>query len=482
MNVVVTRNPDMASRHVLGIIGSQLAAKHDSVFLLPTGSTPLKLYGLIAEAVGLGKMSFSNAATFNLDEYLGIEKDSPQSYNRFMWDNLFGKIDIRKENVAIPEPNPEDPDRFCSEYESRIRHSGIDIAIIGIGENGHIGFNEPGTSFSSVTHVASLTKSTVDANSRFFDSGKDVPKRAITAGLDTIMAADKIILLAFGKNKASAVKQAIEGGVTEKTPASVLQNHKDVTFVMDTDAASMLESHDKQPPSIGKVSMYSEFNLPAGKKILFFSPHPDDAAISAGGIISALAEGNDVSQIIMTSGFHGITGDRKVERIRKREDETRNEAKTLGIESIFMNCEFYDGDGGIVISDLIRTRELVEKIKPDIIFVPQKSDPHPTHILARKTVLLSIPKGIEIWEYETPWGLFGHSEFNACFELSEARMDNKLKAIRMHSSQLERTRFDTAAKNIGETRRIILTEQILDFGVSSIETQPYLELFNITKS
>jgi glucosamine-6-phosphate deaminase len=482
MDLVITSDQDIASRHVLGIVCGQLEVKADSVFMLPTGSTPLRLYGLLAEAVSLGKTSFSRASTFNLDEYLGIDRNDPQSYYRFMWDNLFGKIDIKKGNVSVPDPNPGNTAEFCREYESRLRDSGIDIAIIGIGENGHVGFNEPGTPFSSETHIAELSSSTISANSRFFRSTKEVPSKAITAGLKTIMAADKIILLAFGKKKALAVKQALEGSVSESVPASILQQHRDVTFVLDKDAASMLKVSNPRPPLIGKVKLYSNFNLPAGKNVVFFSPHPDDAAISAGGLLSALAEKNNVHEMIMTSGYKGVCEDKKISSMRRRENETKREADVLGISTIFVHCDFYENNSGIEISDLQKINALMKKIKPDIIFVPHKSDPHPTHNMARETALISIPKGVEVWEYETPWGLFGHNKFNACFEFSERLMGKKLEAIRMHTSQLERTRFDVAARNIGEMRRIIITEQILDYGEQPIKTQPYLELFNITRS
>ncbi len=483
IQTIVAENSDMASRHAADIVFRQLEKKPNSVFMLPTGSTPLKLYSLLAEIVESGKISFSKAITFNLDEYLGISKTHKQSYHRFMWENFFGKIDINRKNVSIPEPNPKNTEKFCKAYEKKIKKAGLDIAVLGIGQNGHIGFNEPGTSFESKTHVAELTKSTIKANSRFFKSEKQVPKKAITAGLKTIMQAKKVIVLAFGKNKAKAVKEALEGKVSEKVPASILQRHKNTVFVLNKEAASMLKKKDNDPPLINGIKIYSDFNLPKGKKIAFFSPHPDDASISAGAILSSLAEKNKVFEIIMTTGHRAINGGKtKNQRIFAREKETRAETRILGTKPIFLQNTFYDNGKDIMERDIKKIRKLMKKIKPDIVFVPQRFDTHPTHILARKTAVASIPHNVELWAYETPWAMFGYKKFNACFQFSEKTMRKKLNAVKMHKSQVERTRFDTAAKNIAEIRRITIAEQMFSqHGKKPLETKPFLELYNISK-
>ncbi len=240
VQIIVAENSDIASMNVAGIVQEQLEKKPNSVLLLPTGSTPLKVYKRLSEMVETGTVSFSEAKTFNLDEYYGIEKSHPESYHSFMWKNFFGKIDIKKENVSIPESNPKDADLFCKQYEERINEKGLDLALLGIGVNGHIGFNEPGTSFDSITHVTDLTKSTIEANSRFFESEKDVPTKAITAGMKTIMNAKKVVLMAFGKNKAEVIRDALEGEVSESVPASILQKHENAIFILDKDAASLL--------------------------------------------------------------------------------------------------------------------------------------------------------------------------------------------------------------------------------------------------
>ena len=483
VQVVVAENGDIASRHAAGVVCNQIGKKRHSVLLLPTGSTPLRLYELLAEMVEAGKLGFSEAITFNLDEYLGIQEGNPESYHSFMWKNFFGKIDIKKANVHIPNSNPENAEAFCREYEKKIARTGIDLAVLGIGENGHLGFNEPGTPFSSGTHVAELSKSTIKANRRFFASEKDVPKKAITAGLKTIMQAKKVMLLAFGKKKARAVKEALEGKISEKVPASILQKHRNAVFVLDTEAASLLTKTSPLPPIIGNVRLCSPFNLPKRKKIVFFSPHPDDTAISAGALVSALAENNEVIEAVMTTGHRAIDGKKNREqRIRAREQETRLAAKALGTRPVFLKCRFYDNSKEIIEADMRNIRNLLKKAKPDIVFVPQALDMHPTHALSRKTALASVPGHVELWAYETPWSLFGHGKFNAAFEFSEEAMQKKLKAIREHRSQIERTRFDIAAKNIAGFRRITIAEQFFSqLGKKPLQTQPYLELYSISK-
>ncbi len=483
MQVVVAGSEDIASRHVADLVSKQLHEKQNSVFLLPTGSTPLKLYNCLIDMVQAGKISFEKAVTFNLDEYQGIGNKHRQSYHSFMWNNFFGKIDINKRNVSIPESRPKSVEKVCKGYEKKMRNTGPDIAVLGIGENGHIGFNEPGTSFGSVTHVASLTKSTIKANSRFFKSKEEVPKKAITCGLKTIMTAKKVVLIAFGKKKAKAVRNALEGPVSEKAPASILQRHKNALFVLDREAASLLKKTQVYAPEIENVKIYAEFNLPKRKRIVFFSPHPDDAAISAGAFLSTLAEKNKVFEIIMTTGHRAIdSGLSLKQKMREREKETRLEARVLGTKVFFLRGRFYDNGKDIHESDIRKIRALMRKLKPDLVFVPQKLDPHPTHVLSRKTALASIPGNVSLWAYETPWSLFGHKKFNAVFEFSEKRMKTKIKAIRKHKSQNARTRFDRAAKIIAEFRRITIAEQMFSqLGKTPLETKPYLELFNISR-
>ena len=208
--------------------------KPNAILGLATGSTPVGVYQKLSEAYRNKEVSFKNVKSFNLDEYLGLPEGHDQSYKFFMYDNLFKNIDIDLKNTNFPS--------VSNNYDSLIEQSGgIDLQILGIGRDGHIAFNEPNTSFESMTHIADLTKETIEDNSRFFNSIDEVPTKAVTMGLSTIMKSKKIVLLAFGKNKAQAIKDTIEGPINEKCPASILQRHKDVTIYCDLEAASLLK-------------------------------------------------------------------------------------------------------------------------------------------------------------------------------------------------------------------------------------------------
>ncbi|MBP9992138.1 MAG: glucosamine-6-phosphate deaminase [Bacteroidales bacterium] len=215
-------------------------AGHPFVLGLPTGSTPIGTYKELIHLCSTGKVSFENVVTFNMDEYIGIPEDHPESYHTFMWDNFFRYINIKKENVNILNGNASDPDEECRRYEEKIAaYGGIDLFMGGIGPDGHIAFNEPGSSLTSRTRKKALTTDTIIANSRFFDHDIDkVPKTALTVGVGTIMDAKEVMILANGHNKARALYHAVEGAINHMWTISVLQNHQRGIIVCD-DAATV---------------------------------------------------------------------------------------------------------------------------------------------------------------------------------------------------------------------------------------------------
>ena len=219
----------------------QVLQKPNSVLGLATGSTPLKPYGQMIELYKKGVVDFSGVTTFNLDEYVDLDVNDKNSYHSFMHENLFDHINIPEENINFLDGNAADPEKECREYEKKIKAAGgIDIQLLGIGSNGHIAFNEPADCFQRWTHVVTLKESTVKDNSRFFKSIDEVPTRALTMGIGSIMQAKKILIIAIGENKAKAIKQLIDGNVTPMCPASVLQFHTDVTLMLDKAAASLI--------------------------------------------------------------------------------------------------------------------------------------------------------------------------------------------------------------------------------------------------
>ncbi|MDD2807304.1 MAG: glucosamine-6-phosphate deaminase [Patescibacteria group bacterium] len=244
MNIIVAKNYDDLSAHAAAIVADQIIKKPNSVLGLATGATQLGLYQKLVELYHQGSLSFSQVTTFNLDEYFGLANDDSQSYHYFMFENFFKHLDIKKENIFIPAGSISmtEVGPYGQKYEAAIKIKGdLDLQILGIGENGHIGFNEPGSDFNSVTRLVSLSDNTIKANARFFSAPEAVPRQAITMGLATIMSARKIILLASGKSKAAAVAQALSGEVSEAVPASVLQRHQNLTIILDTEAAVMVK-------------------------------------------------------------------------------------------------------------------------------------------------------------------------------------------------------------------------------------------------
>ena len=238
MNIIKVKNYKELSMQAAGIVAAQISRKKNTVLGLPTGQTPLGMYQELIKRFRKGEIDFSQVITFNLDEYYGLSPEHPQSYNYYMWQTFFNNINIKKENVFIPDGVTKDVQKECRYYESLIeKKGGIDLQFLGIGDNGHIGFNEPATALDSKTHLVNLSQATIEANSRFFNDIEEVPRKALTMGMGTIMKAKQIILLASGMKKAPAIAKTINGKVNTEVPASLLQLHRDVTIIVDKDAA-----------------------------------------------------------------------------------------------------------------------------------------------------------------------------------------------------------------------------------------------------
>lgn len=229
------------SRKAANIISAQVIMKPDCVLGLATGSTPIGLYRQLVAWYEKGDLDFSEVRTVNLDEYKGLSRENDQSYYYFMHHNLFDHVNLPAENSHLPNGMEPDSDKECRRYSELIRSmGGVDLQLLGIGHNGHIGFNEPGNAFDNDVHCVNLTQSTIEANKRFFASADDVPKQAYTMGIKTIMQAKKILIVASGEDKADIVRDAFFGPITPKVPASVLQLHNDVTLVADEAALSKI--------------------------------------------------------------------------------------------------------------------------------------------------------------------------------------------------------------------------------------------------
>lgn len=239
MQLYIYDNAEQVAKATSLMFASQLLEKPDSVFGFATGSSPIKSYQEIVKLYEQGIIDFSRATSFNLDEYVGVPYSSPVSYHCFMQDNLFKHINLKES--FVPEGLEEDSEKACRSYDEKIRScGGIDIQLLGIGRNGHIGFNEPADSFSKGTQIVSLTKSTIEANKRFFEKEEDVPRTAISMGIMSIFEARKIVLIATGEDKKEAVFGLVKGEIDPRLPASVLQLHKNCVVLTDRAAASLI--------------------------------------------------------------------------------------------------------------------------------------------------------------------------------------------------------------------------------------------------
>lgn len=245
MEVVILPTYDEMSRAAATIVADVLNAKPNAVLGMATGSTPLGVYKELVRLHREGRLDFAQVTTFNLDEYVGLPTTDPHSYHHFMHENFFRHVNIARGNIYIPSGTTSNYKSFCPWYEQRIKEcGGIDLQILGIGSDGHIAFNEPGSSLSSRTRLKTLARPTIEDNARFFDRPEDVPIYAITMGVGTILEARSLLLLANGANKAVAVAKMIEGPVTSMVTASALQLHPAATVFLDDAAASQLKMRD----------------------------------------------------------------------------------------------------------------------------------------------------------------------------------------------------------------------------------------------
>lgn len=244
MTIYEVKDYQEMSKKAANILGAQITLKPEAVLGLATGSTPVGAYQHMVAAYQKGDLDFSRVTTVNLDEYKGLSGDNDQSYRYFMNTNLFEHVNIDLNRTHVPNGLEPDSDKACSEYNEVVRSvGGVDIQLLGIGGNGHIGFNEPSDIFEKETHCVELAESTIQANARFFESIDEVPKQAYTMGIGTIMSAKKILLIASGAGKAQALYDSLMGPITPKVPASVLQLHNDVTVVADEEALSLIKKH-----------------------------------------------------------------------------------------------------------------------------------------------------------------------------------------------------------------------------------------------
>lgn len=241
MRIIRVENYEEMSKKATEIMAAQIMLKPNAILGLATGSTPEGMYKGLVELYEEGKIDFKDVTTFNLDEYYGLDEVNDQSYHYYMDKHLFSKVNVPKENINIPSGITENVEATCIEYDDKIlKYCGTDIQVLGIGVNGHIGFNEPHDSFIGETHLVDLDEVTIESNARFFEFKDEVPKKALSMGMKSILSAKTILLLASGKSKAEAVYKAVKGPIDPHVPGSILQLHGNVIVIVDKEAASLI--------------------------------------------------------------------------------------------------------------------------------------------------------------------------------------------------------------------------------------------------
>ena len=561
----------IVAQEIANLIREKKSKNENCILGLATGSSPIKVYEELIRIHLEEGLSFDNVITFNLDEYYPMEKDNIESYHYFMHENLFKYIDIKPENINIPDGMipQENLDQYCLSYESKILNAGgLDFQLLGIGRTGHIGFNEPGSHSNSETRNITLNHITrVDAASSFIGIN-NVPRRAITMGIGTIKKAARIVLLAWGENKASIIKETIEGEISSQVPASYLQSHNNTTFVLDKEASSeltriktpwlvsscawsnelksraivwlcekvnkpVLKLNDKDYNDNGMSGLLAEegpaydlnikmFNklqrtitgwpggkpnaddknrperaLPKKKKIIIFSPHPDDDVISMGGTFDRLVEqGHEVHVAYQTSGNIAVSDEealryaevaldiaaennetikniilalqtKKISKtdeliIRKikgqiRRKESLGATRFLGLpdnQVHFLDMPFYETGtikkNNLSEEDIEIVSQLISDIEPQQIFAAgDLADPHGTHKVCLDAIFAAIKKlktkpflnDCWVWLYRGAWHEWEPQEIEMAVPMSEDQVLKKRKAIFYHQSQKDNVMF-----------------------------------------
>ncbi|MGV3524210.1 MAG: 6-phosphogluconolactonase [Candidatus Sericytochromatia bacterium] len=489
MRIIQTANYERLSQTAALLILNALLEKPQFVLGLATGHTPSGLYRALVEAQREMELDLSQMHCFHLDEYIGLGPQDPESMAAYLCEHLLNPLGLAESQCHFVPATAADPASAGAAYDAELAAAGgIDLQILGIGSNGHIAFNEPGTPFDLGTHVAALSEATRTANARYFASG-ETPAQALSMGPRSILQARQIVLLAAGESKAEAVRQMLLDPVSEDCPASVLRFHPDVTLILDHAAAAGLP-FPLPAPQVLPLEVYARTRelLPRQPfKVLVAAPHPDDASIGCGGTLSRLrSAGAELHFVSMTSGHRAdIPDTTREERVVLRAQEGANEARAFGGAFTPLNLPFYEHHYIPGTPDLAAMDALLEAVQPDWIFSTSPQDRHPAHrasalivseavqVYARRRQLPT-----ELWFYEGPWYLFERDDFNTVVELTASDLWLKLQGVAAHVSQVGRKRYDLAAKALAEFRAITVPESRLSsFGSDVQDLGSHVEVF-----
>ncbi|MFH1727472.1 MAG: PIG-L family deacetylase [Pseudomonadota bacterium] len=463
MKIITCKNYNEFSDKILGFFVKQALIKPKSNFLIPAGNTPLGFYKKLHAYEEL----FLTSKLFALDEYYGVnKKESFAFFFQKQLKNLYKRLTTFNQKLLNEA-------FILSDFENKIKTSNnIDLALLGLGENGHIAFNDPGSPYFSWTRKVNFSK----ANLNKF---KHPANKAFTVGIQTILGSDKIILAVWGENKKQALKELLNNNLSAKHPATFLKMHKDLTIICDENLISQKFEIKNPKIKILDQSTYKKQN------IIVISPHPDDSAISAGGTIYKLAKNNHITNIVMTSGHRGITKNNSIQAktdLRKKESE--QEAKLLNMNLLFLNLAFYES-GKLNKQDIIKLSNLLLNLKANILIMPDFKDNHSTHKLSADLVKAAFKQNEhlnkdlkEIWFYESLWLRYNMNEYNFLSFLNKNEAKAKTKAIKAHKSQVSRNNYDEAALALNRLRRIADLElRLSGLGGKADQREKYVEVF-----
>jgi glucosamine-6-phosphate deaminase len=492
MRVIINNTYDSICEWTANYIKSKINKSEGTFVLgLPTGSTPIGVYERLVKFYENKEISFKNVVTFNMDEYVGLPSTHEQSYSYFMYKHLFSHIDIDPSNINLLDGCAKNLEEECQKYDEKIKqYGGIDLFLCGMGQDGHLAFNEPGSSLVSRTRVKTLCTDTIVANSRFFKSSESsckVPTQALTVGIQTIMDAKQIIIMAAGLQKATAIKQCIEGSVSSMYTCTAVQLHKNAIVTCDEEATHELSVKTyKYYKSLQKnidihgcsLIDYVGQYIDANDKIMITSPHPDDDVIGLGGTMQLLPNKSNVKIVYMTNGSGSSHGQPHSSIIPDRIKEAVSSINVLGYryENI-INLElpfYYKHDRKIGIEDYEKFTQIIDKEDPQHLFVCADEDPKKTHTKCLEIIKNSkLNKNLKyIWLYMGAWGQFDKS--NPSIAKINIPFDNylsKILSIRLHISQ-------DPPPVPGSDSRDFVTRAI-DYNKCSDEPDRYYEYFKI---
>ena len=419
---------------------------------LPTGSTPIGVYQLLIQYYNKGELSFKNVVTFNMDEYVGLSPEHKESYHYFMHTKFFDHIDIPPSNINLLDGMVENLEKECFNYEKKIKCvGGIDLFLCGIGRDGHIAFNEPGSSFSSLTRIKTLLDDTILDNSVHFSDMSNVPKQALTVGMKTVMDAREIIIMASGLKKALAIRECIEGAISNQYTCTAVQQHPKAIVICDKKATYELKvktyeyyvNLQNNIDILGKpiLNYVTKFIQPSDR-VLITSPHPDDDVIGLGGTMQLIQNKSNVKIAYLTNGMGGL---RKHDNLgnKTRIKEAISSVKVLGYEQnsvVDLGLPFYnDLARQVTKKDVRHMEKLLNQWSPQHIFVCIDPDPKKTHIKCAKIIQdCKMPQSVKyIWLYKSAWGIWNDTLPSNCdVYISMDHFSKKLLSIDMHISQI----------------------------------------------